>query len=443
MTVGCPEKVSIMNSLLQNNVIIYSATAIFICAVVHTFCTSRIIALSHKRPKGSMSEKVLHFLGEVEVVFGFWAFIFLAFLSVMLGMSASLSYLNEVDFKEAVFVFIIMCMSATKPVMFLADRGISFLSSFFSKILFVHCRITLFSTIFIFGSLSGSLITEPVAMTVCALLLQEHFFSKTNNSKFKYAMLGLLFVNISIGGTLTHFAAPPVLIVAGTWQWDLPFMFTNFGWKSSIAVFIGTILTAIYFRNEIKETEKFRKSREGRQKTPYWIVLVNVIFLILCIVYHKYISFLVPLFLLFIGWFEVTKEYQNPLRIRESLLVGFFLGGIVTLGALQQWWLIPLVNLLNPTTLFFGATGLTAITDNAALTYLGTLVPNLSDTMKYSLVAGAVAGGGLTVIANAPNPIGYGILNKSLGEDGISPLYLFLGSLPYTLIAIVCLLFLG
>jgi Na+/H+ antiporter NhaD/arsenite permease-like protein len=92
--------------------------------------------------------------------------------------------------------------------------------------------------------------------------------------------------------------------------------------------------------------------------------------------------------------------------------------------------------------MFIGATALTAVTDNAALTYLGTLVPNLSDAMKYSLVAGAVAGGGLTVIANAPNPIGYGILNKNLGEDGISPLYLFLGSLPYTLIAIICLIFL-
>lgn len=443
MSANCSENIPIISRLLQDNVTIYSATAIFVCAVLHTFCASRIIALSHKCPKGSISEKMLHFLGEVEVVFGFWAFIFLALLSVMFGMSASISFLNETDFKEAVFVFIIMCMSATKPVMFLADRGISFLSKFFSKIFFVHKRITLFSSIFIFGSLSGSFITEPVAMTVCALLLKEQFFTKTNNVKLKYAMLGLLFVNISIGGTLTHFAAPPVLIVADSWQWDLPFMFTNFGWKSMIAVIFSTIITAIYFRKPIIETEVNIKLKEKRQDTPYWIVLANVMFLVLCIIYHKYISFLIPLFLLFIGWFEVTKEYQNPLKVRESLLVGFFLGGIVTLGALQQWWLIPLVNLLNPVTLFFGATGLTAITDNAALTYLGTLVPNISESMKYSLVAGAVAGGGLTVIANAPNPIGYSVLNKSLGKDGISPLYLFLGSLPYTLIAIYCLFFLG
>ncbi|BBH54328.1 putative Na+/H+ antiporter [Fluviispira sanaruensis] len=439
MTIDCVDKTSIIPTLLENNVVLFSVTTIFVLAVIHTFCASRIVALAHKRPKGSMSEKVLDFLGEVEVVFGFWAFVFLALLSAYLGMQSSLDYLNGIDFKEPIFVFIIMCMSATKPVMFMADRGINFISKFFSKIFFVPYKLALFSAIFIFGTLSGSLLTEPVAMTVSALLLHEHFFQKTNNAKFKYAMLGLLFVNVSIGGTLTHFAAPPVLIVAAHWDWDAAFMFMNFGWKSAIAIVTGTLLTAVYFRKDIIRTNKFPNTSERKQRTPYWIVGVNVGFLVLSIVYHKYVSFLVPLFLLFIGWFEVTKEYQDSLKIRESLLVGFFLGGIVTLGALQQWWLIPLMNYLNPTSLFFGATALTAVTDNAALTYLGTLVPNLSDEFKYSLVAGAVAGGGLTVIANAPNPIGYGILNKSCGEDGISPLYLFLGSLPYTALAIVCL----
>lgn len=219
-------------------------------------------------------------------------------------------------------------------------------------------------------------------------------------------------------------------------------MFTNFGWKSMFAVVISTIVTAFIYRNEIKALDKKQVQLEEKEKSPYWIILVNIFFLVLCIIYHKYISFLVPLFLLYIGWYEVTKEYQEPLKIRESLLVGFFLGGLVTLGALQQWWLVPIVNMLEPVSMFIGATALTAVTDNAALTYLGTLVPNLSDAMKFSLVAGAVAGGGLTVIANAPNPIGYGILNKTLGEDGISPLKLFLGSLPYTIFAILCLYFL-
>ena len=442
MAANCSDNLVFMNDLLQNKTITYTATLIFTSAVIHTFCTSKINALSHKFKKGSMPEKLLHFLGEVEVVFGFWAFIFIAFLSIVLGMSSTISFLNQLDFKETVFVFTIMCMSATKPVMNLADRGITYLSIFFAKIFFINQKIALFCCILIFGSLSGSFITEPVAMTVCAMLLYEHFFSKSSNLKFKYSMLGLLFVNISIGGTLTHFAAPPVLIVASTWKWDAAFMFANFGWKSMFAVTISTIVTAFIYRNEIKELAKKQTQLEEKEKSPYWIILVNIFFLVLCIIYHKYISFLVPLFLLYIGWYEVTKEYQEPLKIRESLLVGFFLGGLVTLGALQQWWLVPIVNMLEPVSMFIGATALTAVTDNAALTYLGTLVPNLSEAMKFSLVAGAVAGGGLTVIANAPNPIGYGILNKTLGEDGISPLKLFLGSLPYTIFAILCLYFL-
>jgi hypothetical protein len=437
----CQEKSSLIKALLENNFVTYAATAILICAVTHTFCSSKIVAFAHRYPRGSVQEKIFHFLGEVEVVFGFWAFIFLTYLSALLGTSTTVHYLSAIDFKEAIFVFIIMCMSATKPVMFLADRGITFVGNSLSKIFFIHKRIALFFSLFVFGTVSGSFITEPVAMTVCALLLKEHFFTATQSKKFKYAMLGLLFVNISIGGTLTHFAAPPVIIVSTPWKWDLAFMLSHFGWKSIIAIFIGTFLTALYFRKEIIETEKRDHFSENNLNTPYWIVIANVFFLVLCIIYHQYIAFLVPLFLLFIGWFEVTKEYQHSLKIRESLLVGFFLGGIVTLGGLQQWWLIPLVNHLNPTSLFFGTAALTAVTDNAALTYLGTLVPNLQESMKYSLVAGAVAGGGLTVIANAPNPIGYGILNKNCGNDGISPLFLFLGALPYTTIAIFALFF--
>jgi Na+/H+ antiporter NhaD/arsenite permease-like protein len=94
---------------------------------------------------------------------------------------------------------------------------------------------------------------------------------------------------------------------------------------------------------------------------------------------------------------------------------------------------------MSGATLFYGATGLTALTDNAALTYLGSLVEGISAELKYALVAGAVTGGGLTVIANAPNPAGVGILQtaKAFGSEGISPLFLLLGALPPTGVAIV------
>ena len=121
---------------------------------------------------------------------------------------------------------------------------------------------------------------------------------------------------------------------------------------------------------------------------------------------------------------------------RNLFLWVFFLGGLVTLGGMQGWWLKELLTRLGDFTLFFGATILTAVTDNAALTYLGSLV-DLTDSAKYNLVAGAVAGGGLTVIANAPNPAGFGILKGSF-KDGINPLKLFLGSFLPTLVACLC-----
>ena len=119
----------------------------------------------------------------------------------------------------------------------------------------------------------------------------------------------------------------------------------------------------------------------------------------------------------------------------EGLLVAFFLAGLVVLGGQQQWWLEGLLRSMSPDTVFWAATGLTAITDNAALTYLGSLVEGLSPEFKYALVAGAVTGGGLTVIANAPNPAGFAILKGYFDEEAISAAGLFAAAALPTLVA--------
>ena len=144
------------------------------------------------------------------------------------------------------------------------------------------------------------------------------------------------------------------------------------------------------------------------------------------------------LFLFFLGYTEAYPHYQDPLLLREGLLVAFFLAGLVVLGGQQKWWLQPLLASLNADALFFGSTALTAITDNAALTYLGSLVDGISDTAKYALVAGAVTGGGLTVIANAPNPAAFAILGIGFDEQTINPLILFFWALPPTAVASIC-----
>lgn len=87
------------------------------------------------------------------------------------------------------------------------------------------------------------------------------------------------------------------------------------------------------------------------------------------------------------------------------------------------------------------ATVLTAFNDNAAITFLSTLVPNFTDPLKYAVVAGAVAGGGLTVIANAPNPAGQAILKKYF-ENGVNPAKLAMAALIPTIVVVLCFIIL-
>jgi predicted cation transporter len=274
-------------------------------------------------------------------------------------------------------------------------------------------------------------------MTVTALILLEYFYTQNMSKKFMYATIGLLFVNVSIGGTLTHFAAPPVLMVAGKWHWGMGFMMTHFGYKAAVAVIVGTIATAFAFKGELGGELQDKAAHQNEMSPTWWMYMMHIIFLALVVYTAHHMVFFLGLFLFFLGFATVTQEYQDKLKLKESLLVGFFLGGLVTLGGVQAWWLKPLLSNMGDFVLFVGSTGLTAITDNAALTYLGSLV-ELSDTAKYSLVAGAVSGGGLTVIANAPNPAGFGILKKSFGEDGINPLGLLAGAIPATILAMIC-----
>lgn len=256
-----------------------------------------------------------------------------------------------------------------------------------------------------------------------------------------YATLGLLFVNISIGGTLTPYAAPPVLMVAGKWNWDLQYMLTHFGWKAMIAVIGTTSLVAFLFKKELIQL-KIKSNSKNNTSMPFWVSATHLFFLAAIVLTSHHTVVFVGFFLFFLGLVTVTKEYQNEIKLRESLLVGFFLSGLVVLGSPQRWWLEPLLSQLDVVPLYLGSIALTAVTDNAALTYLGSLVPTLSDTAKYALVAGSVTGGGLTVIANAPNPAGFGILSPSFGKEGISPVYLFLSAVPPTLMAALCFWFL-
>lgn len=401
---------------------------LFALAVIHTFSTKFFEHLAHSRPRHA---GLWHLLGEVEVVFGFWAMVLMLFMFGVNGKQQATAYLDTRNFTEPMFVFAIMVIAGTRPILQFAATAVQWMARFMP----LNRGMSMYFLMLAFVPLLGSFITEPAAMTLAALMLRDTLFSKSVSNKLKYATVGVLFVNISIGGALTPFAAPPVLMVAGKWNWDIWFMIANFGWKAVIAVFINAGSAMLLFQRELGGMGK--QGGTDASQVPLAVVLVHLMFLLGVVVFAHHPAVFMGLFLFFLGFAAAYERHQNPLILREALLVAFFLAGLVVLGGQQQWWLQPILMGMDATAVFFGATVLTAITDNAALTYLGSLVEGLSQEFKVALVAGAVTGGGLTVIANAPNPAGVAILRGSFEENTIHPLGLLVAAIPPTLVAIL------
>ncbi len=222
-------------------------------------------------------------------------------------------------------------------------------------------------------------------------------------------------------------------MVAAKWNWDIVFMMTQFGWKAAIAVFINALGVTFIFRKELAAVALDRQ--DTQTPVPRVLVGVHFAFLVGVVYFAHHPAMFMGLFLFFLGIAHAYQRHQDRLILREGLLVAFFLAGLVVLGGQQQWWLQPLLMGMSNNQVFVGATVLTAFTDNAALTYLGSLVEGLSDSFKYALVAGAVTGGGLTIIANAPNPAGVAILKKHFDHETVHPLGLLTAALIPTLVA--------
>jgi len=536
-------------------------TLIFFLAVIHTFLCGKFTAFADRlasqhelkkeqgevpRTSVSHSARLMGFLGEVEVVFGLWAVLLM--LSVVLAFdwpTASNYVTYGVNYSEAMFVFVIMVLASTRPILKLAEAIMQRVAGWLGGSLKAW-----WMSILTLGPLLGSFITEPAAMTISALLLLRKFYTLKPSERLKYATLGLLFVNVSVGGTLTHFAAPPVLMVSEPWGWDTVFMFTHFGDKALLGILISNSLFLFLFRKEFGQLEKpfaigclrqdiltkyfsrqemeseinaiadetgdlkklnkqvkhlmdeyaqqvqdelkkryinqlsdtdidkelaksafaeqfadLRLSRLQRdvpkalpksQRAPFqdpnwdqredpvplWIIIVHVLFMGWTIFNAHNPVLFVPGLLFFLGFAVVTADDQNTINLQPALLVGFFLGGLVTLGGVQGWWIEPVLGGLDETSLMAVSTMLTSFNDNSAITFLATLVPDFTPELKYAVVAGAVTGGGLTVIANAPNPAGQSIL-KDCFENGVSPLGLLKAALIPTLIIFGLFLVMG
>lgn len=403
------------------------AALLFGIAVVHTFSSKLFERLAHRHPRHA---GLLHLLGEVEVVFGFWAVVLVVAMAAVVGGSQAIEYAETRQYVEPLFVVVIMVVAGSRPVVEMIKALVNAIARLAPTRLIV-AQVWLCLALV---PLLGSLITEPAAMTLAALMLAPLVFRDGTPEWLKYGVIGVLFVNISIGGTLTSYAAPPVLMVASAWGWDSAFMLCTFGWRSTAAVLINATVITVLARKSLVDLQP-EVNTPLAPRIPGFVTLVHLGFLAGVVAFAHHPVIFIGLLLLFMGFTQAYSDYQTPLILKEASLVGFFLAGLVVLGGMQQWWLQPIVSSLKPTALFFGAMGLTAITDNAALTYLGSLIEGMSDQAKYMLVAGAVAGGGLTVIANAPNPAGAALLKHGFKDQSIGAGGLLLGALPPTVVA--------
>lgn len=446
-----------------------AASVIFLLAILHTFAASTFTKLSHQighrheeelkrrgvrdevHPTGmqevSFPATVLHYLGEVEAVFGMWVIALAGAAIYYHSWHDFILYIaKDRIFTEPLFVFVIMAIAASRPVL-RASEILMAKAAALGK----GSPAAWWLSVLIIAPVLGSLITEPAAMTIAALLLAKRFYRYDPSPALAYGTLGLLFVNISVGGTLTHFAAPPVLMVAEKWGWNSAFMLEHFGWKALVGILLSSGFYFLWFRKELFQiSNQVASCEDGVIEEPWhdretaipaWVTLVHLGFLGWTIYTAHYPVLFIGGFLFFLAFSNATGHHQSPLSLKSPLLVGFFLAGLVIHGGCQSWWIEPILTTLPNQALMLGSTILTAFNDNAAITYLASQVTNLSLSAKHAVVAGAVTGGGLTLIANAPNPAGQSILSQYF-KDGISPPRLLLGALVPTFIVYACFLIL-
>ena len=435
-----------------------AATLVFFAAVTHAFLCPAIAKRAHRAEKlGGIKGAALHLLGEVEAVFGLWAFVLFVLMVcwpgkgwefaaryVETGEYVAAATAGPSKFVEPLFVFVIMVMAASKPVMSLAAGLLGRVGRFFGGSPTAHWFVVL-----TLAPLLGSLITEPAAMTIGAMLLSAQFYRLKPSEPLRYATLALLFVNVSVGGSLTHFAAPPVVMVAARWGWGLKDVFGHFGVAALVSILLSNLAYLVWFRRELAALPAAEEKASAEPPMPAWLVVFHLgcmVWTVLMLTEHRPVLMLGG-FLVFLAFTAATSRWQPAPGLRGPALVGFFLAGLVVLGGVQGWWISPVLGRMGEGALLAVSTVLTAFNDNAAVTYLASQVPALAApgpetaALRHAVLAGALAGGGLTVIANAPNPAGQSILAPWFPE-GVSAWRLFLWALVPTGLALgafICL----
>ena len=412
------------------------STLIFALSIVHVFFTPTIfkaaLALQKKQKhhEWQVTIETLLLLSEIELVFGLWLIPLFGGYALFYSWSESLGYLTSRDYTEALYMVVIVLIVSASPLITFGEKVLEKIAR-----LGKDSPTSWWWVILCLGPLSSMLLKEPGAMALLAVLLGRKFYHFRPSNAFKYVTLALLFLNVALSGLLSSFSSRSLYLLTSKRELSTYYMLRTFGWKALLGILLITSVAYLVFR---KEFRKFpgrvpALERGERKKVPLWVTLGHLLFAASVAYVGNQGPLLVLLGLCFLGFYKITAIYQHTHVIKQAFFVGFFFAALLILGELQGWWIREIFPHLEALGTEVATLILSAFIDNAVVIYLVPDIFSLTDPRFYAAVVGSIAAGGLTVIANVPNPIGYTLLSPYFKRK-ISGIGLFTAALIPTLL---------
>lgn len=421
---------------------------IFVCAIIHTFLTSTFYSLHEKYKKKTSKDlekrkryrllsEVYYFLSEVELVFGFWIVPLIVGLLFTSEIDQTILYLRTRDYTYAIYMTVVVVFASTRPVVIFAEKVLEYISR-----LGGNNAKSWWWTILTVGPILDIILKEPGAMTISSILLAKTCFPFIKDTKFRYATLALLFINISLCGLLAPYTSRSLFLVATQENWNTGYTIVRFGWKAIMILLINNSLYYYFFKKHFaKDSSSIAVllAKEQKESPPLWLTMIHLLFLAGIVLSSEYPPIFLGIFFLFLGVHKATSHYQGreqgPLNLKPAIFVGFFFASLLIHGELQSWWAVRFLQNIGFAQGLLISTLLSSVVDNAVVLYFLDQIKPLSEAALYAIVVGALSSGGLTLMANAPNLIGYSNLRVFFGGK-ISLVALFLAALPLTLISL-------
>ncbi|AAP05554.1 putative Na+/H+ antiporter [Chlamydia caviae] len=425
------------------------AALLFFFSILHTFLTpwlfGRCQLYQHKKmvfperwKKYLWLSEFYRLISRVELVFVLWAApLFLWFLYSE-GYRVTMSYFNSRNYVFSLFIVIMLILLESRPIVYFSE-------CIFSNIAKIgrqspRCW---WWTLMIAAPLSGALLKETGAMIIAATLLVRNFYKFSPSPRFAYATMGLLFSNISIGGLTSALSSRALFIILPSVKWNNSFILKYFCWKSIIAILLSTTIYYLIFRKEFNNFPKVVINPSMmNERVPKWIIFVHIILVGSVILARSVPLLMAAIFLFYLGFQKFTIFYQHSINISKVCFVGLFYAGLVIFGELQEWWVLELMHRMSDFGYIITSYTLSIFLDNALVNYLVHNLPVATDCFLYLVIAGCMSAGGLTIVSNMPNIVGYLILRPSFPSSSLSLGWLFLFALGPSIISLMTFWFL-